>query len=266
MTGNPGLTSAGGPPPAWPGFRRLRVSRIARESDTVFSVELVSADNRPLAVALPGQFVVLRLRPQPGGLPILRSYSLSGRPSNECYRLGIKQEPEGAASSYLAAQLKVGDFLEVSAPRGSFVLRASDRPVVLLSAGIGVTPVLAMLHALAAGPSERQVWWLYGARNGSENPFAEQASLLLKRLTRGRGYVQFSRPRAEDRPGVHFDAPGHLELRVLERLSVSREADFYLCGPTAFLRDFSASLAAWVWLRTGCTQKSSVRANPAHPG
>jgi len=244
-TGNPGLTSAGGPPPAWPGFRRLRVSRIARESDTVFCVELVSADNRPLAVALPGQFVVLRLHPQPEGRPILRSYSLSGGPSTECYRLGIKQEPEGAASSYLAAQLKVGDFLEVSAPRGSFVLRASDRPVVLLSAGIGVTPVLAMLHALAAGPSERQVWWLYGARNGSENPFAEEASLLLKRLTRGQGYVQFSRPRAEDRPGVHFDAPGHLELRVLERLSVSREADFYLCGPTAFLRDFSASLAAW---------------------
>jgi MOSC domain-containing protein YiiM/ferredoxin-NADP reductase len=241
VTGNPGLTSAGGPPPAWPGFRRLRVSRIARESHTVFSVELVSADNRPLAVALPGQFVVLRLHPLPEGRPILRSYSLSGGASTECYRLGIKREPEGAASNYLAAQLKVGDFLEVSASRGSFVLRASDRP-------------------------ERQVWWLYGASNGSENPFAEEAGLLLKRLPRGRSYVQFSRPRAEDRPGLHFDAPGHLELRVLERLGVSREADFYLCGPTAFLRDFSASLAGWGVARDRVHTEIFGAGKPSTPG
>jgi MOSC domain-containing protein YiiM len=99
VTGNPGLTTAGGPPPAWPGFRPLRVSRIGRESDRVFSLELVPADRRPLAIALPGQFVVVRLRPQPEGPPLLRSYSLSGAPSAERYRLGIKQEPRGAAST-----------------------------------------------------------------------------------------------------------------------------------------------------------------------
>jgi ferredoxin-NADP reductase/MOSC domain-containing protein YiiM len=266
VTGNPGLTSASGPPPAWPGFRPLRVSRIARESDTVFSVELMSADIRPLAVALPGQFVVARLRPQPAGPPLLRSYSLSGAPGTECYRLGIKQEPRGAASNYLATGLKAGDTLEVSAPRGSFVLRAGDRPVVLLSAGIGVTPVLAMLHALATEPSARMVWWLHGARDGNENPFAEEARALLKRLPRGRSYVQFSNPRPEDVPGVRFDAPGRLEMAVLEHLGVSREADFYLCGPTAFLRDFTAGLAAWGVARERVHTEIFGAGKPITPG
>jgi ferredoxin-NADP reductase/MOSC domain-containing protein YiiM/ferredoxin len=243
VAGNTGLTSAGGPPPAWSGFRRLRVSRIARESESVFSLKLVSAEDGPLAVALPGQFVVVRLRPQPERPPLLRCYSLSGAPSTECYRLGVKQEPRGAASSYLTTGLSVGDILEVSAPRGSFVLRTGTRPVVLLTAGIGVTPVLSMLHALASEPSTRMVWWLRGARHSNEDPFAEEARLLLGRLPHSRAYVRYSKPRPGDQPGVHFDAVGHLEVSVLERLGVSREADFYLCGPAAFLRDFSAGLA-----------------------
>ncbi len=145
----------------------------------------------------------------------------------------------------MASRLKVGDILEVSAPRGSFVLRADDRPVVLLSAGIGITPVLAMLHALAAESSKRLVWWLHGARNGKENPFAEEARMLIKSLPNGRSHVQYSKPSLADREGAQFDALGHLETAVLEQLGVSKEADFYLCGPTAFLRDFTSGLAAW---------------------
>ena len=245
VTGNPGLTSPGVPRPAWPGFRPLRVSRIAQESDSVISLELVSADTRALAVALPGQFVVVRLRPEPEGAPLLRSYSLSGAPSADCYRLGIKQEPGGIAGQYVAKGLKVGDTLEVSAPRGSFVLQSSNRPIVLLSAGIGVTPVLAMLHALAAESSAQEVWWLHGARNGSETPFAEEVRLLLRRLPQGRSYVQYSRPRPEDKPGMDFDAAGRLDIAALRYLGVNADSDFYLCGPTAFLRDFTTSLTAW---------------------
>ena len=244
-TGNPGLTSAGGPPPAWPGFRPLRVSRIAVESDSVVSVELVSTDNRPLAAALPGQFVVVRLRPQPEGPPLVRSYSLSGAPGTERYRLGIKQESQGVASNYIATRLKLGDILEVSAPRGSFTLQNSDRPVVLLSAGIGVTPVLAMLHALAKEPSAREVWWLHGARDGHEHPFAEEARNLLGKLPHSRSYIQYSRRRNDDVLGVNFDALGHLDMAALESLGLTREADFYLCGPTTFLRDFTAGLTTW---------------------
>ncbi|MGC9944241.1 MAG: MOSC and FAD-binding oxidoreductase domain-containing protein [Verrucomicrobiota bacterium] len=243
--GNPGLTSAGGPPPAWPGFRAVCVSRTGQESDSVFSVELVPTDDRPLAVPLPGQFVVVRLRPRQEEPPLLRSYSLSGPPGAERYRLGIKKESHGAASNYLAAQVRVGDILEVSAPRGSFVLQPGDRPVILISAGIGVTPVLAMLHALAAGPSSRQVWWLHGARNGNEHPFAREAGRLICSLPQGRSCVLYSQPRPEDDPGVHFDAPGRLEVELLQRLGISRESDFYLCGPSAFLESFTADLASW---------------------
>ena len=126
----------------------------------------------PLTAALPGQFVVLRLRPSPDAPALTRSYSLSGEPSAERYRVSVKREAHGAAGAYVDEKLQVGDVVDASAARGSFTLRPGDAPVVLLSAGIGATPVLAMLHALAAEASPREIWWLYGARNGREHPFA----------------------------------------------------------------------------------------------
>jgi MOSC domain-containing protein YiiM/ferredoxin-NADP reductase len=244
-TGQPGPSSAGGSPAGWPGFRALRVAKIGHESESVVSLELEPVDNRPLAVALAGQFVVLRVRTQPGGPALLRNYSLCGPPSTERYRLGIKHESHGVASAYLTTRLRVGDVLEVSAPSGRFVLRAGDRPVVLLSVGIGVTPVLAMLHKLSRDSSARMVWWLRGAANGSEDPFAEEARLLLSELRNSKAYVRYSRPLPGDKPGLHFDAAGRLDMAALEHLEVSHEADFYLCGPPAFQRDLTAGLASW---------------------
>src|SRR5262247_3240480 len=162
--GNPGLAVVS-PPPAWTGFRPMRVSRIERESNSVFSLVLVPADGEPLAAALPGQFVVLRLHVHTGASPVLRSYSLSDLPSTEHYRVSIKQEEKGVASTYMRSRIKPGSNLEVSAPRGSFTLRSGSEPVVLLSGGVGATPMLAMLHALAAEKSSHAVWWLHGARN-----------------------------------------------------------------------------------------------------
>src|SRR5579872_6935622 len=95
--------------------------------------------------------------------------------------------------------------LDVSAPRGSFTLRPSQRPVVLLSAGVGASPVMSMLHALAAERSQQEIWWIYGARNRAEHPFAEESRSLLKRLARGRGYILYSKPAATDQLGVDFD-------------------------------------------------------------
>jgi ferredoxin-NADP reductase/MOSC domain-containing protein YiiM len=242
-SGNPGLVPESGPLPAWPGFRPLRVSRIERESTSIFSLVLIPADGLALAAALPGQFVVLRLCPNPEEPPLLRSYSLSDAPSTDHYRVSVKHE--GAASTYLHNQVRPGDLLEVSAPRGSFTLRPGDGPVVLLSAGVGVTPVLAMLHTLAEQASTRQVWWLYGARNRGEHPFAQEARSLLRALTKGRGFIHYSRPGPEDRAGVDFDAPGHLGVAVMDKLGVPRDSDFYLCGPTGFLREMSAGLETW---------------------
>jgi ferredoxin-NADP reductase/MOSC domain-containing protein YiiM len=244
-TGNPGLARVSETPPAWPGFRALRVSQINRESSSVSSLVLVAADDRPLSPAQPGQFVVLRVRPNENAPPVLRSYSLSGPPSADQYRVSVKQEVNGVMSTYLHTQVRSGDVLDVSAPRGEFTLLADDRPVVLLSAGVGVTPVLAMLHALASESSQREVWWLYGARNSDDHPFRRESRALLQRLRHGRSYIQYSRPRPTDRLGSDFDARGHLDVAGIEKLGVPRDADFYLCGPTSFLHDLTAGLAAW---------------------
>jgi len=240
--GNAGLSAEGGPPPAWAGFRTLRVSRIDQETPTVFSLTLVSLDAQPLAIPVAGQYVVLRLHPEPAAAPLLRSYSLSGAPEADHYRVSIKQEAHGAASGYLHERIHVGDCLEVSAPRGAFTLTPEQRPAVLLSAGVGITPVLAMLQALAATRSTREVWWLYGARNRAEHPFAQECDELLRQLPRSCRYIVYSQPAATEPPGSDFDVRGHLNLDVLTRLKVPTEGDFYLCGPAGFLQDLTQGL------------------------
>jgi ferredoxin-NADP reductase/MOSC domain-containing protein YiiM len=244
-TGNPGLVSPEQMVTATPGFRLLKVARMDRESRSMVSLMLEPVDGRPLTVPLPGQFVVLRLRPQADAPPVLRSYSLSGLPDAARYRITIKAEPYGIASMYLTTQLRTGDVLDVSAPRGAFTLQGGDRPVALLSAGVGVTPVLAMLHALAAHASSRLVWWVYGARNRLDHPFAREVRDLLVKLPQARSHVRYSRPEATDRLGVDFDAAGRLTVTALENLGVPREADFYLCGPASFLEELTAGLGGW---------------------
>jgi ferredoxin-NADP reductase len=244
-TGDTGAASAPERPPAWPGFRNVRVSRKSRESASVTSLALEPLDGLPITAALPGQFVVLRLGLAPGAPPQMRSYSLSGEPSARCYRISVKRELHGAASAYIDEKVRIGDVLEISAPRGDFTLRPGDAPVVLVSSGVGATPVLAMLHELAAEASRREVWWLYGARSGREHPFAAEVRTLLKAIARGRSHIRYSSPGPEDRPGVDFDAAGRLNVDVLRELKVPRNADFVICGPSAFMGDLTAGLAAW---------------------
>jgi len=243
--GNPALAPASGPAPAWAGFRPLRVEDKRRESTNVTSLMLEPDDGRPLAAAAPGQFIVVRLKPAPQAPALLRSYSLSDEPSEECWRISVKREPNGAAGAYIAAGLKVGDVIDASAPRGAFTLKEGDGPVVLLSAGIGLTPVLAMLHALAASGSRRDVWWIHGARNRAEHAFAAEARALLKSLPHARSHICYSAPGPQDRPAVDFDAPGRLSVRVLQELGAPREADFYLCGPASFMSGLTADLISW---------------------
>jgi len=243
--GNPALAPAAQPAPAWAGFRPLRVVEKRRESSNVTSLALEPGDGRPLAAAMPGQFIVLRLKPAPEAPVLLRSYSLSGRPSEERWRISIKREPNGAAGTYIEGRLKVGDAIDASAPRGSFTLRPGDGPVVLLSAGVGLTPVLAMLQSLAAGRSRREIWWIHGARNRAEHAFGAEARGLLKSLPGGRSHVRYSAPAPTDRPGVDFDAAGRVDLQALEELGAPREADFYLCGPASFMSSLTADLAGW---------------------
>jgi len=209
-------------PPAWPGFKPLRVTEIRRESSTISSFTLEDAD----AHARPGQYLTLRLRPG-----LVRSYSLSDVADGRGYRISVKREGEG--SRFLHDSVKVGDVLDVAAPRGSFILRDGSGPVVLISAGVGATPVLAMLHALSG--SEREIWWLHGARNRDEHAFGTEADALLDALPHAHRVLAYSRPGAEDRG---YDLQGRLDLATLQ---FPDDADFYICGPDAFMRAAGAA-------------------------
>lgn len=243
--GNAGLAPASGRHPAWAGLRPLRVADKIRESRNVVSLVLEPVDGLPLAAPLPGQFVVLRLQPASGLPALTRSYSVSGEPSTEHYRVSVKRDPGGAAGAFIDTELQVGDVVDAGAPRGNFALAAGDGAVVFLSAGIGATPVLAMLHALAAEASPRRVWWLHGARNRQEHSFAEEVRALLKALPNGHSHTRYSTPDPDDRPGLDFDARGHLDVPMLQELGVPPDADFYVCGPPAFMRTLTTGLASW---------------------
>jgi ferredoxin-NADP reductase/MOSC domain-containing protein YiiM len=240
--GNAGLAPAAAAHPVAPGFQRLVVTKIDQESADVLSLRMQSVSGQRLRTAFPGQYVVLRLRPSASGPPLFRSYSLSGLPSTERYRISVKIEPNGLAGTYLREQVRVGDALDVSSPRGSFILQSAERPVVLLSAGIGATPVLAMLQALAAARSTRQVLWLHAARDGQHHPFATEVLGLISELPNGRSYVCYSRPGSSDKMGENFDASGHLSRSVFDQIRVPRDADVYLCGPTRFMTEMKVAL------------------------
>jgi ferredoxin-NADP reductase/MOSC domain-containing protein YiiM len=242
--GNPGLAYEE-QASAWPGFRQMRVANINKESDNVTSFVLEPIDGQPLPVFQAGQFVVLRLLVDPGKPPVLRSYSLSDLPVADHFRISVKSELNGIGSSFLCNHAREGDVLDVSAPRGSFTLRPGQNPVVLLSAGVGATPVMSMLHSLAAERSQREIWWIYGARNRLDHPFAEESRSLLKQLSQGREYIVYSKPAATDQVGADFDAPGHIDTALLERIGVAQGCDFYLCGPPSFLQNMRDGLRNW---------------------
>ncbi|WP_405060022.1 MOSC and FAD-binding oxidoreductase domain-containing protein [Kribbella sp. NBC_01505] len=217
--------------PAWDGFRPLRVTEVIAESATVSSVVLTAADGTTLPSAAPGQYLTLKVAGAGSPVPV-RSYSLSSAPGTSSYRISVKHEPHGLASSYLTTQLRPGAVLEAAAPRGDFALSDDSSPVVLLSAGIGVTPVLAMLHQLAATRSTRQIWWIHGARTSDEHPLAAEAHALIGSLQNAVEQVYFS------------TTDGRITKDKLEALGLPTEATAYICGPAAFMAEMTAHLTA----------------------
>jgi ferredoxin-NADP reductase/MOSC domain-containing protein YiiM/ferredoxin len=242
-SGNAGL-SVTSPPPAWSGFRQLTVTAITRESESVISIRLDEPSGAPVPAARPGQYLTLRVQPDKQQRPVLRNYSLSGLPDAGYYRVAVKRERHGVASGYLHTRLAVGDQLDVAAPRGTFILDRANAPVLLISAGIGVTPVLAMLHALAEEHSDREIWCLHSAHNSREHSFAAEARALIALLPNARGRVYYSRPGPNDVEGRDFDIGGRLTGSVLADLEPPRDAQAYLCGPAGFMDEISAALAA----------------------
>ena len=228
--------------PAWPAFRELRVAEVVRESATVCSIYLAAADGSSLPAARAGQYLTLRITGAGTPAPV-RSYSLSSAPDAGSYRISVKQEPHGTASSYLNHDLRPGAILDVAAPRGDFVLDDGSGPILLISAGIGVTPVLSMLHQLAGLGSERETWWLYGARGPREHPFAAEAHELLAALPHACEHVFYSAATPAERRRAGATA-GHLTRDTLAGLAVPVSASAYICGPASFMTDMSEALTA----------------------
>ncbi len=238
----PGTEPGAGPGPAWTGFRPLRVTKVVRETATVSSFYLAAEDSTALPAAQAGQYITLRVAGAGPPAPV-RSYSLSSAPGADAYRISVKVEAHGEVSSYLNRTLRAGATVEVAAPRGDFVLGDGTGPVLLISAGIGVTPVLSMLHQLAEARSDREVWWIYSARNPGEHPLAAEARALLQSLPHTREYLFYSQATPAELDREHAVA-GHVTKDTLASLGLPASAAAYVCGPPAYMADVRDALSA----------------------
>ncbi|OBF49595.1 sulfurase [Mycobacterium sp. 852002-53434_SCH5985345] len=217
--------------PAWDGFRPLRVRGVRRESPQVMSIELEAEDRSALPAPLPGQYLTVRI-PGAGAPAPLRSYSLSGDPAAGYYRISVKREEHGLVSSWLHLHVQPGSVVEAAAPRGEFCLVDGGGPVLLMSAGIGITPVLAMLHTLAEACSRRDIWWLHTTRNREMQAFATEVASLIKSLPSARQSVFYTQTQ------------GRLDRPAIAALGIPANATAYLCGPTQFMSDMRDALTA----------------------
>jgi ferredoxin-NADP reductase/MOSC domain-containing protein YiiM len=226
------------PPPSWSGFRTLTVTAVVPESATVTSFGLAGDDALPAYE--PGQYLTLRVQGAGDPAPV-RTYSLSGDPDDGQYRISVKRESRGLVSSHLQSHLQPGDPIEVAAPRGGFVLDEGTGPVLLVSAGIGVTPVLAMLHRLASQHSARDVWWIHTTHDADTHAFAAEAAGLLGELPSAHSLVYYTSPRQPLAPDSGIRS-GRLTMEVVIGLELPADANAYVCGPEPFMDTIATAL------------------------
>jgi ferredoxin-NADP reductase len=174
--------------------------------------------------------------------PVRRTYSLSNGPGESRYRISVKRESKGLVSSFLHDSVQVGAFVDVRRPAGEFKLSKDDRPVVLVSAGVGLTPLLSMLHELAAGAMAKPVWFIHGARDGDHHPLAEEVRDVVAGRDNAHAHIAYSRPGPEDVKGVNFNAVGRVDAELISDIVPDLDAVFYLCGPTRFMAEVQSGL------------------------
>jgi ferredoxin-NADP reductase/MOSC domain-containing protein YiiM len=230
--------------PAWTGFRPFVVQSSRPECEGVRSFELSPGDGDAVPAFLPGQHIALRLYPTADGVPLTRLFSLCGSPAAPTLRIAVKREANGPGSSYLHDQVRNGDILGISAPRGTFTLSPSKQPLVLLSAGVGVTPLLSILYQVAREDRNRGVWWIHSCRNGAYQAFREKVLSLSLQLTAFHQVLLYSRPNETELLGRDYDSEGHLDLQLLQSLQLPLESEFYLCGPSGYMQSITAALTS----------------------
>ncbi len=222
--------------------RTLRVIKKIPESEDVTSFVFEARDGGPLPGFEAGQHLPIQLEMPDYAEPVRRTYSLSNGPGEDRYRISVKREPKGLASRFLHDAMQVGAFVDARRPAGEFVLTKSERPAVLVSAGVGLTPMVSMLHELANGPGDKPVWFIHGARDGAHHLLAEEVRDLVAGRDNVHAHVAYSRPREADVQGVDFDSRGRVNAELIAELVPDLDASFYLCGPTSFMADVQSGL------------------------
>lgn len=241
--------------PDWNGWRPFRVAAIVDEAANVKSYYFAPVDGRPLSTFAPGQYLTFRLPTGSDRAPLVRCYSLSDRPRQDFYRTTIKRiaspvgrpdAPPGRGSSFFHDCVNVGDILDVRAPAGTFLIDPlATEPVVLLGAGIGVTPLVSMLEAIANAGRKREVFVLFGFRSGAEHAFKERLAALAAAHPNIRLHVSYSAPRETDVLYRDFNHHGRITLDRVRQVLPSNNYRFYLCGPAALMESLVPAL--WQW-------------------
>ncbi|HEB29103.1 MAG TPA: 2Fe-2S iron-sulfur cluster binding domain-containing protein [Porticoccus sp.] len=229
-------------------YRHYRVARVEPESTVITSFYLEPADDEKIHCHKAGQFLPIELHLPDADKPIQRTYTISNAPNGEYYRLSIKREPPakpglpaGASSNYFHDQVKVGSTIRAMSPRGKFVLdEPSTRPVVLISGGVGITPMMSMLEELAnesigCGCNNRQVWFVHTSRNSQLHAFEKDVRDLAKKWPCLHVHFCHSKPLATDVEGEDYDSLGHIDIELIKSLLPFDDHEFYICGPAPFM-------------------------------
>ncbi|MFH6783228.1 MULTISPECIES: NO-inducible flavohemoprotein [Methylobacterium] len=237
-----------GRPGGWTGWREFRIESVRPESATIRSFMLVPVDGGPVLRHVPGQYLGLRFD-LPGHGVLVRNYSVSCAPNDRAYRITVKREaapgrPAGTVSSWLHDEAGPGTVLKAAAPAGDFVLdRAATAPVVLVSGGVGLTPMMSMLETIRAETPERPTWYVHGALCGRVHAMAGHARSLAAACPAIRLHTVYEVPEAEDRLGIDHDAVGRITADWLVAHTPAVDATYYLCGPKSFLASLVHGLA-----------------------
>jgi nitric oxide dioxygenase len=238
----------------WNGYRRVVVERKISENEIISSFYLRSSDGLPLPRFLPGQYITVRIdHPKSPTSP--RNYSLSDRPGLLHYRISVKREPAltsnapvGLVSNYLHDHIDEGDTLEIGPPCGEFTLdpaTVGNRRVVLLSGGIGLTPVLSMLKALAANRVATPVYFVHAARNSRIHAFANEVREITASYPSIQTHFRYDSPLPDDLSGGQCDSIGIVDIGFLRELLPNKKAEFYFCGPRPFMVGLYHGLKSW---------------------
>ncbi|MEH7073265.1 NO-inducible flavohemoprotein [Neobacillus drentensis] len=231
----------------WNGFRNFIVARKVVESDVITSFYLKPEDNKGIADFIPGQYISIKLEIAGETFTHIRQYSLSDAPGKDYYRISVKREtgtdnPDGMVSNFLHNGVNVGDILKVSAPAGDFVLDMNKKtPVVLLSGGVGLTPMMSMLKTTVEAQPKRKVTFIHAAANGNVHALRDEVEEVSK-LENVHAYFFYDSPTEEDRKNNRFDVEGYVTRDWLHEKIDTKEADFYFCGPVPFMKAINRSL------------------------